>query len=192
VAPLRAPNGNIFDGFHDRCNCRRPTARVRRLRSDESKAANHEHGHRSWEERRDLLNAKGITWGWFQGGFAPTGADAKGRAVCGSHHVGLAGDDVQKTVGDLHSAPRTVEYYAQTTNQHHLRPSSVAKIGQNDQANHQYDITDFFDALKEGHLPAVQLPQGGRLPGRARGYSDPIDEQIFVVGVINALMQSKE
>ena len=28
----------------------------------------------------DLLNAKGITWGWFQGGFAPTGTDAQGRA----------------------------------------------------------------------------------------------------------------
>ena len=36
----------------------------------------------------DLLNAKGITWGWFQGGFAPTGVDAQGRAVCGQHHTG--------------------------------------------------------------------------------------------------------
>ena len=27
----------------------------------------------------DLLNAKGLTWGWFQGGFGPTGFDATGR-----------------------------------------------------------------------------------------------------------------
>ena len=31
----------------------------------------------------DLLNAKNISWGWFQGGFAPTGTNAAGAAVCG-------------------------------------------------------------------------------------------------------------
>src|SRR5882762_8567475 len=140
----------------------------------------------------DLLNAKGITWGWFQGGFAPTGVDSNGRAVCGSHHAGLAGDDFATTVGDYIPHHEPFEYYAQTTNQHHLRPSSVAKIGQTDQANHQYDITDFFDALKAGHLPAVSYLKAGAYQDGHAGYSDPIDEQIFVVGVINALMHSKE
>jgi phospholipase C len=42
----------------------------------------------------NLLNAKGISWGWFQGGFAPTSfAAVTGFAVCGQHHAGLAGDD---------------------------------------------------------------------------------------------------
>src|ERR1700675_4155124 len=31
----------------------------------------------------DLLNAKGITWGWFQGGFAPTSTTSGGTPVCG-------------------------------------------------------------------------------------------------------------
>ncbi len=55
----------------------------------------------------DLLNAKGITWGWFQGGFVPTGVDIQGRAVCGQHHAGLAGDDAIVNAGD-YIAPRTV------------------------------------------------------------------------------------
>jgi len=29
----------------------------------------------------DLLNAAGIIWGWFQGGFRPTGTDGSGKAV---------------------------------------------------------------------------------------------------------------
>ena len=32
----------------------------------------------------DLLNARHVTWGWFQGGFAPTSANGDGYAVCGS------------------------------------------------------------------------------------------------------------
>jgi phospholipase C len=140
----------------------------------------------------DLLNAKGITWGWFQGGFAPTGVDGKGRAVCGQHHTGLAGDDAVVNAGDYIPHHEPFMYYPQTTNIHHLRPSSVAKIGQADQANHQYDITDFFAALKDGNLPAVSYLKAGAYQDGHAAYSDPIDEQIFVVGVINALMQSPE
>ena len=140
----------------------------------------------------DLLNAKGITWGWFQGGFAPTGVDAAGRAVCGQHHTGLAGDDAVVNAGDYIPHHEPFMYYPQTTNIHHLRPSSVSAIGKSDQANHQYDITDFFAALKNGNLPAVSYLKAGAYQDGHAGYSDPIDEQIFVVGVINALMQSKE
>ena len=140
----------------------------------------------------DLLNASGITWGWFQGGFAPTGVDAKGRAVCGQHHTGLAGDDAVATVGDYIPHHEPFMYYANTTNPHHLRPSSVAAIGYTDQANHQYDLTDFFAALKNGNLPAVSYLKAGAYQDGHAGYSDPIDEQIFVVNTINALMQSKE
>jgi phospholipase C len=140
----------------------------------------------------DLLNAKGITWGWFQGGFAPTGVDAHGRAVCGQHHAGLAGDDAVVNAGDYIPHHEPFMYYAQTTNPHHLRPSSAAKIGQTDQANHQYDLADFFTVLNNGNLPAVSYLKAGAYQDGHAGYSDPIDEQIFVVGVINALMQSKE
>ena len=140
----------------------------------------------------DLLNAKGITWGWFQGGFAPTGTDAQGRAVCGQHHTGLAGDDAVVNAGDYIPHHEPFMYYPQTTNPHHLRPSDPSMIGKTDQANHQYDITDFFVALNEGRLPAVSYLKAGAYQDGHAGYSDPIDEQIFVVNTINALMQSKE
>jgi len=39
----------------------------------------------------DLLNEKGITWGWFQGGFKPTSRMADGTAVCGATHSNIAG-----------------------------------------------------------------------------------------------------
>jgi phospholipase C len=139
----------------------------------------------------DLLNAKGITWGWFQGGFAPTGVDAKGRAVCGQHHAGLAGDDAIVNAGDYIPHHEPFMYYPQTTNIHHTRPSDPQLIGtSNDGANHQYDLSDFFTALKEGRLPAVSYLKAGAYQDGHAGYSDPIDEQIFLVGVINALMQS--
>ena len=141
----------------------------------------------------DLLNAKGITWGWFQGGFAPTGVDAQGRAVCGQHHTGLAGDDAVVNAGDYIPHHEPFMYYPQTTNIHHTRPSDPLLIGTSrDGANHQYDLADFYTALNEGRLPAVSYVKAGAYQDGHAGYSDPIDEQIFVVNVINALMRSKE
>ena len=32
----------------------------------------------------DLLNAAGVTWGWFYDSFARTGVNADGMAVCSS------------------------------------------------------------------------------------------------------------
>jgi phospholipase C len=141
----------------------------------------------------DLLNAKGITWGWFQGGFAPTGVDAQGRAVCGQHNTGLAGDDAIVNAGDYIPHHEPFMYYPQTTNPHHTRPSDAKLIGTSkDGANHQYDLTDFFTALNLGHLPAVSYLKAGAYQDGHAAYSSPIDEQIFVVNVINALMQSNE
>jgi phospholipase C len=143
----------------------------------------------------DLLNAKGITWGWFQGGFAPTGVDAHGLAVCGQHHSGLAGDDAmtQSSNGDYIPHHEPFQYYPQTVNPHHVRPSNPLLIGtSSDGANHQYDLSDFFTALNEGRLPAVTYLKAGAYQDGHAGYSDPIDEQIFVVGTINAIMQSPD
>jgi phospholipase C len=83
-------------------------------------------------------------------------------------------------------------YFDSTTNPHHLRPSSPSMIGKTDRANHQYDLADFFTALQQDNLPAVSYLKAGAYQDGHAGYSDPIDEQIFVVNTINALMQSKE
>ena len=143
----------------------------------------------------DLLNAQGITWGWFQGGFAPTGVDMKGRAICGAHHVGLAGDDAvtQSSDGDYIPHHEPFQYYAQTVNAHHVRPSSPSLIGTSaDGASHQYDLSDFTTLLNQGRLPAVTFLKAGAYQDGHAGYSDPIDEQTFLVNTINALMQSPE
>jgi len=143
----------------------------------------------------DLLNKKGITWGWFQGGFAPTSFDASGRAICGQHHAGLAGDDAttQSSDGDYIPHHEPFQYYQQTVNAHHTRPSDPRLIGTSlDGANHQYDITDFWAAFKEDRMPAVTFLKAPAFQDGHAGYSDPIDEQFFLVNTINRIMKSRE
>jgi phospholipase C len=126
----------------------------------------------------DLLNAKDITWGWFQGGFDHPSAT----------HIGSNG--APKTDYIPHHEP--FQYYRQTANPAHLPPKSVALIGKTDQANHQYDITRFWQALDTRNLPAVTfLKAPGYQDGHA-GYSDPILEQQFLVETINRLMKSPD
>ena len=44
------------------------------------------------------------------------------------------------------------QYFASTANPQHLPPTSVAMIGRQDQANHQYDLKDFWAAADSGNL----------------------------------------
>jgi phospholipase C len=85
------------------------------------------------------------------------------------------------------------QYYASTANPKHTRPSSASTVGTNgDPANHQYDMHDFYDAINAGNFPAVSyLKAPGYQDGHA-GYSDPLDEQTFVVEVINFLQKQKD
>ena len=66
------------------------------------------------------------------------------------------------------------------------------RLARTDQANHQYDISDFFTALKGGNLPAVSFLKAPAWADGHAGYSDPLDEQTFVVNTINAIMASDE
>jgi phospholipase C len=136
----------------------------------------------------DLLNEHNLTWGWFQGGFRPTSRTSTGQAVCGATHTGVPGTPKADYIP--HHEP--FQYYPQTANPHHLPPSSTAMIGKADQANHQYDVADFWDAIDHGHMPAVSfLKAPGYQDGHA-GYSSPLDEQTFLVETINRLEQSPE
>jgi phospholipase C len=140
----------------------------------------------------NLLNNVGITWGWFQGGFAPTGT-SNGLAVCGQHHAGLAGDDAttQSSDGDYIPHHSPFQFYKSTSNPHHLPPTSASAVGTTDQANHNYDVSNFWDAVKAGNLPAVSFLKAPAYQDGHPGYSDPIDEQNFIVGVINGLENTK-
>lgn len=146
----------------------------------------------------DLLNAKNITWGWFQGGFAPTGyTSGTNLAICGASHVGLAGTDgvgsnQNSSDGDYIPHHEPFQFFASTENKHHVGPSSTAAIGSSDAANHQYDLLSFWAALGPGgHLPAVTYLKAAAYQDGHPGYSDPLDEQTWIVGVVNAVMASQ-
>ena len=146
----------------------------------------------------DLLNASHISWGWFEGGFN-LGAlpNANGSYGCNRNTPGTQGN--YETDPDYIQHHQPFQYYTTTQNLQHLRPSSVASIGNSyetdgatpEPANHQYDSSDFFSALAIGNMPAVSFLKA---PGYAEdghpGYSDPLDEQRFIVQVLNALQAS--
>jgi phospholipase C len=146
----------------------------------------------------DLLNEHHVTWGWFQGGFKPASPPnpplsntpgGSGPVVCGSAHAGVPGTG---TSYDYIPHHEPFQYYRQTANPQHLPPSSTAMIGRTDQANHQYDLEDFWKALDAGHLPAVSYLKAAAYQDGHAGYSSPLDEQTFLVQTINRLMESRE
>jgi phospholipase C len=150
----------------------------------------------------DLLNAQGVTWGWFEGGFDLTivNPGPPTSTGCLRKTVPAAPGTPAFTSLDYIPHHQPFQYYASTANPTHARPSSVAAIGHSnipgthnpDPANHQYDSHDFFDALEAGNLPAVSFLKAPAFQDGHAGYSDPLDEQTFIVQVINALQQSPE
>jgi phospholipase C len=133
----------------------------------------------------DLLTAAGVSWGFFEGGFDLTATNPNGSTGCSRSTTSLITNS-KKADYIPHHQP--FQYYKTTANPTHARPTSVAMIGQaGDAGNHQYDINDFYSAVSAGNFPAVSyLKAPGFQDGHA-GYSDPIDEQQFVVHVINFL-----
>jgi phospholipase C len=134
----------------------------------------------------NLLNDKNLTWGWFQGGFAPTSVTA-GKASCGSTSTGLP----PATITDYVPHHNPFEYFADTANQHHLAPTDDSKIGATDQANHEYDLSLFYTALNEGRLPSVSFLKAKAFQNGHPGNSDPLDEQTWLATVINAIANSQ-
>jgi phospholipase C len=144
----------------------------------------------------DLLNAKDITWGWFEGGFDLTVTNSNGTTGCmrSSTQTVITGG----ATADYIPHHQPFQYYASTANPMHARPSSVEAIGHSalsdgtgrEPANHQYDTHDFFDALAIGNLPAVAYVKAPAFEDGHPGYSDPTDEQNFVNRVVTALKNS--
>jgi phospholipase C len=133
----------------------------------------------------DLLNAKGVTWGWFQGGFKPSSTNP---VICDTAHTGSDG----KSTKDYVPHHQPFQYYASTANPYHLPPSSVEMIGQSDQANHQYDLSDFWAAAESGNMPAVSFLKAPAYQDGHAGYSDPLAEQTFLVQTLNRLQRLPE
>jgi len=127
----------------------------------------------------DLLNTAGITWGSFMGGFAD----------CTHVSTGITG--LSTTDYIPHHA--FFQYWQSTSNPNHTPRTSVALIGhQGDAANHNYDLSDFYDALAAHNLPAVSFVKARAIEDGHAGYSNPLDEQNFLVQLINKLEKSPE
>ncbi|MFF3873983.1 phospholipase C [Streptomyces sp. NPDC001978] len=139
----------------------------------------------------DLLNTQKVSWGWFQGGFRPSTAwdgNQADYAKCDTTHTNVGG----AAAVDYSPHHNPFSYYKSTANPHHLPPKDVAEIGHQGQANHNYDLTDFDAVLKAGQLPAVSFLKAGEYQDGHAGYSDPIDEQHFLVNEINAIQSSPQ
>jgi len=138
----------------------------------------------------DLLNERGVTWGFFEGGFNLSTTNSNGTTGC-KRSTTSAITNSKKADYIPHHQP--FQYYTSTANLTHVRPTSVATIGYpGDAANHQYDIQDFFDAVSAGNFPEVSfLKAAGYQDGHA-GYSDPLDEQTFIVNTINFLQHQRD
>ncbi len=133
----------------------------------------------------DLLTGAGITWGWFEGGFTPSSVSVGGTATCATKHKNRVGD--YEADYEAHHEP--FQYYASTSNQHHLAPSSVAAIGTTDQANHQYDMTSFWAAADNGTMPQVSFLKPPSYQDGHPGSSDPLAEQTWLVTTLNRIQK---
>jgi len=138
----------------------------------------------------DLLNARNITWGWFEGGFNLQTVNPNGSTGCARFTLPTQPNFPFSSTDYIpHHQP--FQYYASTRNPTHARPSSLAAIGHGDAANHQYDTDDFFAALNAGNLPSVTFLKAPAFQDGHGGYSNPIDEQHFIIKAVNALQESK-
>jgi phospholipase C len=155
--------------------------------SDASHTDSNPEGVMTGQNIGNLLNAKHVTWGWFQGGFTPTSHNA-GGAVCGAQSENIDGSELNEYTP--HWEP--FQFNASTANPAHLAPTSESEIGLTDQASHQYDISDFFETLKDGNLPSVSFLKGTTEQSGHPGESGPTDEQRWLVSTINQIEESKD
>ena len=137
----------------------------------------------------DLLNEKGITWGFFEGGFNLIKINANGTTGCKRSTTSTI---TGTTKADYIPHHQPFQYYVSTANPTHARPSSVNSIGYTDQANHQYDLDDFWTAYEAGHAPAVSFLKAAGYQDAHAGYSDPIDDSNFIAYTIQRLQESSQ
>jgi phospholipase C len=137
----------------------------------------------------DLLNSKNVSWGAFMGGFDLTLTNANGTTGCKRSSPATSANGGPTADYIAHHA--FLQYWPSTANPTHTRPASVEEIGHDGPANHEYDINDFFAALKAGNLPSVSFLKAIAAEDGHAGYSDPLLEQRFLVRTIDAIMASR-
>jgi phospholipase C len=142
----------------------------------------------------NLLNERGVTWGWFQGGFEPS-ARTNGRPICEQKMANIGGANQNSYV--MHHEP--FEYYKSTANLEHMAPSSASQVGFSDasnvlwkeRVNHQYDLSWFKKAIEAENMPQVSFLKPPAAENGHAGNSDPLDEQKFLTEEINTIQSSQ-
>ena len=135
----------------------------------------------------DLLNAKDVSWGWFSDGFKlPGGKTFEQRCDNRVAHF----DSRHGQPKDYYSNVEPFQYYKSTANPYHLSPTSIAMIGKTDQANHQYNLSDFWAAVNASNMPAVSFIKAPTYQQGHPEISDPLQEQKFLVNTINRIQKS--
>jgi phospholipase C len=145
----------------------------------------------------DLLNAAHLPWGSFAGGFNLGLTNANGTTGCArSTYSAVLGGNVP----DYVQHHMWFQYFASTANPTHARPSSTQAVGYSttqdgrtaDPANHDYDLNDFYAAVKAGNYPSVSYIKMAAYQDGHPGNSDPLDEQDGVVSLVNFLQQQPD
>jgi phospholipase C len=131
----------------------------------------------------DLLNTAGITWGAFMGGFNLSIVNQNGTTGCARSTTSNITGETETDYIPHHSFS---SYWPTIANPNHTRPCGEA-WGTAGCANHSYDVLDFQTAVLAGQQPAVSFLKAPGYEDAHPGYSDPIDEQNFVVSTINFL-----
>jgi phospholipase C len=144
----------------------------------------------------DLLNAKGVTWGGFMGGFDLTAVNPNGTTGCQRSTFSSV---LNSSSADYVQHHNWFQYYTTTANPLHTRPSSVAAIGGTDPldstatpVHHEYDYNDFIAAVKAGNYPSVNYIKAPSVADSHPGNSDPLDEQAFVTNLVNFLQEQPD
>jgi len=145
----------------------------------------------------DLLNARNISWGGFMGGFNLSTKNSNGTTGCQRSTMSQV---VGAATADYIPHHNWFQYFASTANPTHARPSSLWAVGHTnesngrtvDPANHQYDIEDFYAAVRAGNFPAVSFLKAPAYQDGHGGYSDPLDEQAWLTKVLNFLQQQPD
>jgi phospholipase C len=144
----------------------------------------------------DLLNAKGVTWGGFMGGFNLQTANANGTIGCKRSTFSSIVNSTQVDYVPHHA---WFQFYKTTGNSAHTRPTSIAMIGATDPldstatpVHHQYDYNDFLAAVSSGNFPSVSYIKATKIDDAHPGNSDPLDEQSFVTNLVNFLEQQPD
>jgi phospholipase C len=145
----------------------------------------------------DLLNADGITWGSFYGGFNLQTVNANGTTGCSrSSHSPVT----NRNATDYSPHHIWTQYFASTANPTHARPSSLNAVGYTleangetlDPANHNYDLQDFYASVQAGNYPSVSYVKMSAYQDGHPGNSNPLDEQQGVVNLVNFLQQQPD